>query len=108
MGLAGDGAKCRVSTGEVPFTNESDGGLKAPAGSLGLGRSMQDGQRVFGASASFVAFKGVGISVAELRENKIGIDFERSTIVDQRVIKLARHAQDFRVRILRVGFVWQQ
>ena len=53
---------------------------------------MQDGQRVFGASASFVAFEGVGVSDAELRENKIGIDLERSTIVDQRVIKLARHA----------------
>ena len=103
----GDFQVVPVGFGVVAVANIGHRLLHAIGQAVGFVVSVADGLFVFRAGLVLIAHESVGVAESELRGHESGIDSESRAIVSERALEVPGHAQQFSVRILRIGFLWQ-
>ena len=105
VSFVGNRGKRFVGLGKVAFARPGGGALQRVGQAVRLGVRFLDGLFVLHPRLRLVSHQRIGVPQAELRVVEIGIDFQRRLVVLDGGVEVARHAQDFGIRILRIGQV---
>ena len=85
----------------------SNGGLQRIPNFVAGHAGAADGLVVFTASGCLLSHERIGIGDPDLRRLKCRIDFQGLSIMLECTARIARHAQDFGIRVLRIGLAGQ-
>ena len=108
MGRFGNLQQALVGDGIFAIANKRHSLLHAVGEAVGFIVGEADGLVIFQSSLLLIAHQSVSVTQAELRGYEVRINLEGRAIVCQGAFKIPRHAQQFSVRILRIGFFREQ